>query len=641
MVKLRNPFCVSGALMKEIFKMYWYIPFITFVLYFFTGIIPILSNISNIESIDYYIYESIKNTNIIYTSIMCATPVITAVLMMGFIHKESKAMMLHALPLSRNRIFNSYYISGWLMCVLPLILMVIPYMLLALKIDVLARVDVLLWLLSSVAVMTWFYGITVFTGSLTGTAVMNILATGVLTVIFPLLVTISGSYCDIFIQGYYKMPEWISDISRNFNPAMNLLFRYKEDSPSDTIFIIYFAVGILFSLIGRKIYKTRKLERIGNSTLSKCFEELMTYLVVFIGMSAFGLMMYTFSTSKAIIIFGMLVGTLVTFFIVKIIVNRSVRIFSKDSIRSLAVYFAIAALFIALTVFDVTGFTKRVPEVDEVESVNMNDVVLGYGTLQTYGIVSKDNKSDERAFTSPESIEKIAELHQYIVDNELYNENYQSDGAVIYDIDGQPTVIENEYIHIKYKLKNGRTIERQYDLVMDQHVAEMLDELLTSDEYREKNSILSYINIEEINYIQLTGLTTEYYDYYYGDAEDEAEDVAEDAAEDTAGIYEERDINNMAVIDNPKLIKKIFTAWDKDMRSFGYVYNNENVSVYNDVVNIEIFFKDSNKSSKKKHDNRSDSVTLVAKDIYTNVISCLKDNGYGYIVGYEEGKAQE
>ena len=219
MVKLRNPFCVSGALMKEIFKMYWYIPLITFVLYFFTGIIPILSNISNIESIDYYIYESIKNTNIIYTGIMCATPVITAVLMMGFIHKESKAMMLHALPLSRNRIFNSYYISGWLMCVLPLILMVIPYMLLALKIDVLARVDVLLWLLSSVAVMTWFYGITVFTGSLTGTAVMNILATGVLTVIFPLLVTISSSYCDIFIQGYYKMPEWISDISRNFNPA--------------------------------------------------------------------------------------------------------------------------------------------------------------------------------------------------------------------------------------------------------------------------------------------------------------------------------------------------------------------------------------------------------------------------------------
>lgn len=78
--------------------------------------------------------------------------------------------------------------------------------------------------------------------------------------------------------------------------------------------------------------------------------------------------MCTFSTSKAIIILGMLVGTLVTFFIVKIIVNRSVRIFSKDSIRSLAVYFAIAALFIALTVFDVTGFTKRVPEVDEVES---------------------------------------------------------------------------------------------------------------------------------------------------------------------------------------------------------------------------------------------------------------------------------
>ena len=49
MVKLRNPFCVSGALMKEIFKMYWYIPLITFVLYFFTGIIPKSELVRNIS----------------------------------------------------------------------------------------------------------------------------------------------------------------------------------------------------------------------------------------------------------------------------------------------------------------------------------------------------------------------------------------------------------------------------------------------------------------------------------------------------------------------------------------------------------------------------------------------------------------
>ena len=93
-MKHKNPLCVSGALMKEILKMYWYIPVLTFVLYFFTGIIPILSNISNISSIDYYIYQSLRNTNVIYALIMSAAPVVTALLMMGFLHKEAKALML-------------------------------------------------------------------------------------------------------------------------------------------------------------------------------------------------------------------------------------------------------------------------------------------------------------------------------------------------------------------------------------------------------------------------------------------------------------------------------------------------------------------------------------------------------------------
>lgn len=621
MVKTSNPLCVSGALMKEIFRMYWYIPFVTFVLYFFTGIIPILSNMSNIDSIDYYIYESMKNTNIIYTGIMCITPVITAVLMMSFLHKPAKAMMLHSLPMSKKRIFNSYYISGWIMCILPLVLMVIPYMLLALKIDILARMDIVRWVLSSAAVMTWFFGITVLAGSLTGTAIMNILSAGVLTVIFPMLVYILDSYCDIFIPGYYQMPEWLKNISDNFNPAMNLLFRYREDGASDAVFAVYFIVGILLSLWARRIYRTRKLEQIGNSTLSKAFEELMTYLVVFIGMSAFGMMMWTFTESKAIIILGMIFGTLITFFVVKIIVNRSVRIFSKDFVRSLAIYCVIAIIFTALTVFDITGFTKRVPDLDEVESVSMNNIVFSYGTYQVYGVSEADSQSDTRAFTSQESLETVIQLHQYIVDEKLYD-GYSKECAEIYDVEGQPVETCNEYVHLKYKLKNGRYVEREYDVAMNQHVAQMLDKLLTSDEYKEKNSIFSYINIEDVSYIQLTGLTTEYYDYYISD--------------ESAEQYAQNDANSVAVIENPRIIRKIFEAWDKDMAGFGYVHNNENISAYNDVVNIEVFFKKTETDStkkKKKHDYKPESITLLAKDIYKNVIEYLDDNGYGYLLG--------
>lgn len=629
-MKSKKPFCVSGALMKEIFRMYWYIPVITFVLYFFSGIMPILSNLSDVESIDYYIYDSLKNLNLAYTCIMSVTPVITAVLMMGFIHKPEKAMMMHILPLSKNRIFNSYYISGWLICVVPILLMAIPYMLLALKIEFLGRADILLWLFSSIAVMTLFYGITVLAGTLTGTVIMNIMSAGVLMIIFPLIVEFADSYCEIFISGYCEMPGWLRALSENYNPAVSMFFRHENRN--GITFLIYFIIGILLSVCGRLIYKTRKLEYIGNSTLSRVFEEVMTFLLVFTGMSFFGLMMWTFSSSKMLIVAGMFVGTLLTFFVVKIIVNRSVRIFSRDFVRSLSVYFVIAIVFMALTVFDITGFAKRVPDIDEVESVEMDDFISDYNSSVIYGYVSKDNDNSDREFNSPESLEKIIELHQYIVDEHLYEENRDIDSdsyAEVYDMDGNSVLVAGECVHLTYNLKNGSRLERTYVCTMDNHAAKLIDELFTSDEYIEKNRVLSYVDMETVSYIQITGLTDEYFESYYD------YDEYGSSGTDYGSEYEKHVMNsgNIAVIENPKLIKKVFEAWDKDMKNCGYIYNNRGVSDIGETASIEVFFKETKAKKKGKDKYRQDSITFIVSDYDENTISCLIEAGYGYTIG--------
>lgn len=623
-MKYKNPLCISGALMKEIFRMYWYIPVFTFMLYFFAGIMPILSNMSNMDSIDYYIHESVKNMNIIYTGIVCVVPVITAVLMMGFIHKESKALMLHIQPLSKNRIFNSYYISGWLMCIIPLLITTALYLLLSFRRHAITRFDIIYWLLSSIAVMTWFFGITVFAGTLTGTAVMNLLAAGVLTIIFPVLVSIAEAYCNIFISGYYKMPECVTYIAENYNPMLNMLFRYGEEETGRTIvFAVYFAVGVLLSAWGRRIYKTRKLERVGSSTLSKTFEELMTYLVVFVGMSSFGLMMWTFSDSRLMIIVGMIIGTLLTLSIVKIIVNRSMRIFGRDFLRSLAVYSAIAVVFVALTVFDITGFSKRVPEASDVKSVEMEDFASFYDNFIDSGFTEESNVNSKMQFTSPESIDKIVELHNYIVDNKLYAGESET-GAEVYDLDGTPVSIGSEYIHIKYKLENGNSLERYYSVNMDQKVAQLLDDILTGEEYMEKSKLSSYINMENISYVQITS-TAEYYDDPYEESERSYYSYGD--------YYEEHEISNanIAVIENPKLIKKVFSAWDKDMADCGYLSGNRGVSSIQEIASVEIYFKQP--EDKKRAKYGEESVVFTISNFDENIIKCLTDAGYGYVVG--------
>lgn len=633
-MKNRNPFCVSPTLMKEIFKMYWHIPAATFVLYFFSGIMPILSNISNVDSINYYIRDTMRNINLMYTCIICITPIITAVLMMGFLHKGSKALMIHIQPFSKNRIFNSYYLSGWLMCIIPLLLMSLSYTLLSFKIHRLVGIDIMFWLLSSIAIMTWFYGITVLAGTLTGTALMNLLSAGTLMIIFPVMISISGYYCSIFMNGYCKMPGLMAYIEENYNPVLNMLFRYEADGVK--ALVMYFVIGVLLSFLAKRIYKTRKLERIGSSTLSKGFEELMTYLVVFVGMSLFGLMMWTFSSSKPLIIAGMLIGMLLTFSVVKIIVNRTVRIFDKRFARSLGIYLIIAAVFVALVIFDITGFSKRVPAESDIKSVEMEDFAVGYDVFAEYRFASDENVNSKRQFSSPESINKIAELHRYIIDEDLCGES-SGGGTEVKGLDGESVIVGNEYIHIKYRLKDGRMLERLYDVNMDEKAAQMLDDLITGEEFREKNSLSSYINMENISYIQITGLTDEYYDSYYDYYE--SYDYGYDGHHSYKDRYEEHVLNsgNIAVVENPKLIKKIFDAWDEDMRNCGYLENNRGVTELYEVASIEVFFKESktpkNGKGKGKKKPVEESVTFMVSNFDGNTISCLTDAGYGFTIG--------
>ena len=65
------------------------------------------------------------------------------------------------------------------------------------------------------------------------------------------------------------------------------------------------------------------------------------------------------------------------------------RIFNRDFVRSLSIYLIIAAVFVSLTVFDLSGFDKRVPDIDEIESVDMEGFVSDYPNTVTYGYVSE------------------------------------------------------------------------------------------------------------------------------------------------------------------------------------------------------------------------------------------------------------
>ena len=120
--------------------------------------------------------------------------------------------------------------------------------------------------------ITYFYGIAVLSGSLTGTTAMNLFTAGVIMVIVPVIVKILNGYFVNFVPGYYELPDWMIEIAEKSNPLFALLFRREEMDYK--LCVIYLLTGICISILAKIVYKTRKLEIIGNSMLSKVFEEI-------------------------------------------------------------------------------------------------------------------------------------------------------------------------------------------------------------------------------------------------------------------------------------------------------------------------------------------------------------------------------
>ena len=284
-----RPFALSPALIVENLKMYWYVPVLSFVIYFMSGIFPMLINTEDDEFMSRFIYNSFNNYSAAFCILMIFVPLIAAVMMMGFIHKPSRAMVIHSQPFTRSKIFNSHILTGWLMCVVPVLLMTMFYLVFMRTmymdsafydggssyyyengnmttyegINVYTASSVFLWLFSSVAIITFFYGMYVLAGSLAGNGTMHVLLSGVFFIIIPLILWLSLMYCENFLYGFSQMPEWISQLMNDANPILYLLFNTEGTTVSMNFGYLFSA--ILMILLARFAYGRAPLERVGDS----------------------------------------------------------------------------------------------------------------------------------------------------------------------------------------------------------------------------------------------------------------------------------------------------------------------------------------------------------------------------------------
>jgi hypothetical protein len=480
-----------------------------------------------IEKMDGYFGYSMMSTTPFLIIIEVVFPIVIACAVFRYLHTSSGTTLIHSLPLSRRTLFKGSFLSGLILTISPVITIFLailplynfapypgnyysnedffysttwegPYF-----------VDWLILLGMTLLVLFFMSALTALSASLTGNGVSLMAITLVLNFIVFFVYLIVAGYLDTFLIGFSNMSQGQEEVLLRLNPLFfSAAWPYSFEFGllgSVLMIVIYLVIAAALVFAAYKLYKLKKLENAGRPLNFRFAEIIITYLITLVCMAGMGIAFYYQSSGYgyyvesyfdhvlAIIslIIGSLIGAAVAFMVVTMLMQKTPRIFTKKTFKSFGIFLIIGALFIAFTVFDMTGYTNRVPTPGQVKTAEVTfssyPFSFPYVSLWSYEL---RNDMTARAETD-EEIQALTVFHRGMIEHEkAYRSgsrggsdysSWRGDASFVYDLNGPFKLYRSYDLHSGYSnadlreslavmtcFREGMTLER---IIGYEHIA--------------------------------------------------------------------------------------------------------------------------------------------------------------------------
>ena len=114
-------FSVSKPMIIENLRRFWAIPALAFLVYFLSGVFPILMTYAHLNSLSDYIETSLNNLQPFYMFAHLMFPIIAAVVIFRYLHGVSSVSVMHSMPFTRAKLYNSGFLSGLILIAAPIL----------------------------------------------------------------------------------------------------------------------------------------------------------------------------------------------------------------------------------------------------------------------------------------------------------------------------------------------------------------------------------------------------------------------------------------------------------------------------------------------------------------------------------------
>lgn len=337
----------------------------------------------------------------------------------------------------------------------------------------------------------------------------------------------SGRY---HLNGYSKILQGIMCFSSaDFLNSIELINAdiYREstyNSPHILPLVIKFTFTAIYLLVSVYSYKNRKAEIAGSLGENVWITSIGTFVMLSAVIFLAGNLFVSYSKNIWLSILVCILITTLVYIVVEMISHRNIKLFFKKMWK-LPVQISVVCLFIAAFATGLFGYSTRVPDAKDVESVDVstctddsfipgmfvgvyspaNDTsfLSNHFVEKTYTVdyaMTMDEGSAEiiEGFDKPEEINTVIDVHKKLI--ELKNAEAG---------DGYGKRITNNIIIISYKLKDGKRLERMY-LISNDEIRQQLAGLTKTENYISKAVSSVTTHFSGAGHLDATLLTHDY-----------------------------------------------------------------------------------------------------------------------------------
>lgn len=423
-----------------------------------------------------------------------------ALLVFSYLYKSTSANFYGALPITRSAQFNSQYLAGLLMQLIPNA----AVCLLTMAAGFIQNINVVqesgIFFAAQTLTFLFYYNFAVLVAMITG----NLMAMPVLYLVLNFMAVVIELMVRTLLETFlFGMTFSEELVMRPFSPLINALTtgsgpRVETVSTVTEMglyevqgyvftgwqnLLILAAVGVVFGAAAFLFYRHRRMESAGDVIAIRRLKPVALYLFTFGCALVLGIgfhMFFGYYRNFLLVAVCMIVGGTVGYFFGEMILHRSIRVFRKRNLINCGICAVILMVGLLCVQLDLLGLTEYMPEREEVDAVSM----------EYHNSWSED----------PQLIDQVMHLHEDILENRDV-------------LDREKDTYFSFYI--RYRLKGGKVVIRRYALPAYQGDHGITDQL--QDRYLAAANDPDYIVIRSF----VSGYTAknirECHIYSYGD----------------------------------------------------------------------------------------------------------------------------